>query len=192
MDWGTSDVCGRVKGEKALRGGDISLLARKMRLTSLMEPNFAHDALPMDKIEHEVLTREREGRGGVGVLINTDDVERGREHWQMVWIDRDGGQVEYFDPYGLPPCQRGPVDLLDWAGGGWRMGWDHNETQVQSKDKKVQTCGYHCLHYLWLREKHVPRHVSVNEIVRVFYDPKDLKLNDSWAVAFVNMFCKTK
>ena len=46
------------------------------------------------------------------MIINTGDQGTKGEHWTAVWTGAGGG-VDYIDPFGLPPLQKGTLALLD-------------------------------------------------------------------------------
>ena len=188
MNLKTSNVLGRVKKGQALYDSDLIQIAKKVHLHNLpsMKNIYSHDELLSDDVMQHLKKKAMMLPVGdpLVTIINTDDAGKEGEHWQVVWTCK-GGRTELFDPYGMPPVQRGTTRLLDELAGGVNK-LTHSSQAVQNlKDPTSNACGYHCLHYLWLREKIVPPHVSVDTLTDVFYKKRNFKKNDKKAINFV-------
>jgi len=79
-------------------------------------------------------------------VINTDKSDGPGQHWVASYVDYHG-QVEYFDPYGLPPTL---PEIRKFLRTNSRS-WTHNDVMLQGIN--TITCGHHCLFYLYHRTR---------------------------------------
>ena len=118
-----------------------------------------------------------------GLIVNNQPAKQPGQHW-VAMCRTPEGQVHMFDTAG-----RHPKDIYrPWV--RWMVDKMHSAPLRYNK-LKVQTpmtpvCGFHCLHYLWLRRHESrksplycqSRRFSDNRIARVFNDSAVIK----WAL----------
>ena len=95
---------------------------------------FAADRLPS-------VWNQREDRC---LVANTEIQSREGRHWVAFFLQRNG-HVEYFDSYGLPPTVPEFVQFLRRHAKSW------NYNNLPRQGLGSDTCGHHCLFYLWHR-----------------------------------------
>jgi len=101
---------------------------------------FANDEFPTDLLRHVGAT----SRNPISAIINYDNSTQAGVHWVAVFIDPKVKQVEYFDPFGVPPKKR-ILKLLNTL----NMPFIFTNTQIQHLDSKA--CGYYASQYIKLR-----------------------------------------
>ena len=112
-------------------------------------------------------------------IVNTSEQNEKGEHWIAIHIN-NSGRAEYFDSYGLPPIQRGVKQLCY----SLATEYDWNDQPVQDiMDQSSVACGYHALFYLYVKQCE-PK-MKLGDIVNNFYSINNLKLNDLFAVSFI-------
>jgi hypothetical protein len=85
-------------------------------------------------------------------IINTDDSDGPGQHWLAVYVDDD--IVEYFDSYGLPPCDSRLERFLGKC-------YVYNAIPLQQIFSNA--CGFYCVYYIL----HRARNYSMIDIINV-------------------------
>lgn len=106
---------------------------------------FPRDQLPLDA--------ER----GTSLIINTDSSDGPGEHWVAVYVDDK--DIEYFDPYGLPPFHEEIASFLE-----------RNGRRITINHVTLQTPGYSvtCGHYACLFVLFRGRGLEYESLLRMF------------------------
>lgn len=109
-----------------------------------------------------------------GLIANTDPKGKPGKHWVAFYFSSPH-EGEFFDSYGYPPSFYSShfESFLNRNA----KEWIYNHRQLQSTFTTV--CGEYCILYLSRRA----RGVSMNRIVTVFSDDKEL--NDHWVYHIV-------
>ena len=170
----------RVKKAEALYDQDLKRVGKRLNLKIL--DIISHEDLNSKPFQKKVLNLWKKNKN-VAIIINSDDREKEGEHWQALWFGPS--QLEFFDPYGLPPVQRATHDFIQKMKERMGVKDAFNMEPVQDmSNTQSNACGYHCLLYLWLRNR-IPSHVTIHDMLDVFYS-KNFSKNDLIAVDFVN------
>jgi hypothetical protein len=91
------------------------------------------------------------------LVANTDPSNERGEHWVAYYFDRNGS-ADYFDSYGLPPCN---VNLFAFLVNNGVL-YECNDVQLQAFDSSV--CGQYCIAFLANRA----RGHSMQEVVKSY------------------------
>ena len=136
---------------------DIQQVLKKLNVSGNV---YAVDMLPF-KVQYPSV-----------MVCNTDPHYMPGQHWIAICFD-SCGKGEYFDPYGLYPFPPF-VPFMD----NNSASWIYNDVCLQSP--LSQTCGQHCLAYIFHRCKGI----DMNTYVKSFHS--DLLSNDLKVYHFVN------
>lgn len=107
------------------------------------------------------------------MVWNTDPARRPGQHWVAVYIETPGGDIDYFDSYGLPPLlpsfQRFIFTNLNLEIGRQQrqrrqrgLYYHFNPVTFQGMDTSV--CGHYCLFFLLLRCQRWPMTYILNAL----------------------------
>jgi hypothetical protein len=94
-------------------------------------------------------------------VVNTDESTQEGTHWVAYHFDKRGN-VDYFDPYGLPPVNDNLRSFFRCVGaGGVRR---YNAVQLQGD--MSESCGYYCILFLTARAQGKTMSQFVNKFER--------------------------
>ena len=106
------------------------------------------------------------------MVLNTDPVNKPREHWVAVYITEDG-KGEYTDSFGLPPppCFNRFMErhCVQWK-------WN----QIQLQDVWTSACGHFCVYYI----VHRSCSISMTDITKHL---NKINNNDQYVMELVNV-----
>jgi hypothetical protein len=97
------------------------------------------------------------------IIANTDKSTGPGVHWCAIFIDKDRGICEYFDPLGQPPESKlNNYSFLSHLN-KYSPTVEYNSRPVQSSS--AVTCGHHCIYFGFLKAKQY----SLKSIITSFY-----------------------
>ena len=101
-------------------------------------------------------------------IANTDPISQPGEHWVAFFFGKMN--VEYFDSFGnrpLPPFQ----DFMNT--------WDYDMNNLQIQSSLANTCGQHCIYYIWNRCKGLEKQNIIDSFNKDNLLANDISVNDS-------------
>jgi len=101
---------------------------------------YANNEIPTDLLSNiaRMITKP------ISAVINYDNNDQAGTHWVAIFIDPKSKQIEYFDPFGVPPKKR-ILNLLNRIG----LPFIFTNTQLQHLDSHA--CGYYVAQYIIMR-----------------------------------------
>ena len=105
-------------------------------------------------------------------IFNEDNFTGRGTHWVAVYIDEDN-QLDFYDSFGQKPT------LKEFKNFTRPFKLNYNKIQVQSFES--DTCGQHCIFFLFNRTKNV----TMNSLISKYFNVHQLLLNDIYVYNFV-------
>lgn len=103
-------------------------------------------------------------------MINTDPRNQEGSHWLAIFVNH-GRQVEFFDPYGMPPSFYNLNNYLNNISSSWTF----NNFKIQSSFSSF--CGQICLFYLYFKSRHFSLDYILSNFSNNYFKNESIILN---------------